>query len=120
MILPIVFINKTKDGFYNEPFRRIKGAPRNIDRYVSSTISLTFAIGSALAASTGILYKSAPVYEALHLERCLSIKAFVAAVLGGDQVYREGMLGGILLGLVKVCLRYIFQQSLQMLCFRSF
>jgi branched-chain amino acid transport system permease protein len=68
---------------------------------VNKTISLTFAIGSALAAIAGILYLCQ--YQSLKptLGAMPGIKAFVAAVLGGIGSVPGAMLGGIILGLVE-------------------
>ena len=68
---------------------------------VNRTISLTFAIGSALAAIAGILFISQ--YESLYptLGAMPGIKAFVAAVLGGIGSIPGAMLGGIVLGIIE-------------------
>ena len=68
---------------------------------VNKTISLTFAIGSALAAIAGILYMAQ--YETLKptMGALPGIKAFVAAVLGGIGSIPGAMLGGILLGIIE-------------------
>ncbi len=67
---------------------------------VNQVISLTFAIGSALAAIGGILiafdYKCYPT-----LGMMTGLKAFVAAVAGGIGNITGAMLGGILLGLLE-------------------
>ena len=68
---------------------------------VNGTISLTFAIGSGLAAVAGILYISQ--YETLMptLGALPGIKAFVAAVLGGIGSIPGAMFGGIILGIIE-------------------
>ena len=68
---------------------------------VNRTISLTFAIGSALAAVAGLLFICQ--YESLQptLGALPGIKAFVAAVLGGIGSVPGAMLGGILLGIIE-------------------
>ena len=68
---------------------------------VNSTISMTFAIGSALAAIAGVLLCSTypslmPTTGALP-----GIKAFTAAVFGGIGSIPGAMLGGILLGIIE-------------------
>jgi branched-chain amino acid transport system permease protein len=64
-------------------------------------ISLTFGLGSALAAAGGILY--ALNYPAInpYMGILPGLKAFVAAVLGGIGNIRGAALGGVLLGLVE-------------------
>jgi branched-chain amino acid transport system permease protein len=69
---------------------------------VNRTISITFAIGSALAAIAGILlwakvFKLEPTTGALP-----GIKAFTAAVLGGIGSIPGAMLGGVLLGVIEI------------------
>lgn len=67
---------------------------------VNQVISLTFAIGSALAATAGILvaldYKVYPTMGAM-----AGLKAFVAAVLGGIGNITGAMVGGIILGILE-------------------
>jgi branched-chain amino acid transport system permease protein len=72
----------------------------NVDR----TISITFVIGSALAAAAGFLY--ALKYPQLKQTAdtvwvMLGLKAFVAAVVGGIGNIRGAMLGGLVIGLIE-------------------
>ena len=68
---------------------------------VNQTISVTFAIGSALAAVAGVLLCTA--YPALTptTGSMPGIKAFTAAVFGGIGSIPGAMLGGILLGVIE-------------------
>ncbi|MFA9465441.1 MAG: branched-chain amino acid ABC transporter permease [Velocimicrobium sp.] len=95
------FIHKTKMGSAMRAVSEDKGAAELMGIDVNKTISLTFAIGSALAAIAGILYICQ--YQSLRptLGAMPGIKAFVAAVLGGIGSVPGAMLGGILLGLVE-------------------
>lgn len=101
MILLTLFINKTKLGSAMRAVSEDKGAAELMGINVNSTISMTFAIGSALAAVAGILYISQ--YQSMKptLGALSGIKAFVAAVLGGIGSIPGAMLGGILLGLIE-------------------
>ena len=71
---------------------------------VDRVISITFCIGSALAAAAGFLYAlkypgiNQPAYTVWVL---LGLKAFVAAVVGGIGNVRGAMLGGISIGLIE-------------------
>jgi len=71
---------------------------------VDRVISLTFVIGSTLAAAAGLLYASKyvtlqqPAHAAWIL---LGLKAFVAAVVGGIGNIRGAMLGGMTIGLLE-------------------
>ena len=101
MILLTLFINKTNMGSAMRAVSEDKGAAELMGINVNSTISMTFAIGSALAAVAGILYISQ--YQSMKptLGALPGIKAFVAAVLGGIGSIPGAMLGGILLGLIE-------------------
>ena len=78
-----------------------KGAAELMGISVNRTISMTFAIGSALAAVAGLLFICQ--YESLRptLGALPGIKAFVAAVLGGIGSVPGAMLGGIILGIIE-------------------
>jgi branched-chain amino acid transport system permease protein len=81
---------------YNRPIVPLMGVP--VDR----VISLTFAIGSAIAAAGGLLYGLAyPVLDPLMGVR-IGWWAFIAAVVGGIGNIRGAMLGGYILGIVEV------------------
>ena len=101
MILLTLFINKTKAGSAMRAVSEDKGAAELMGINVNQTISMTFAIGSALAAEAGILYICQ--YQSLRptLGALPGIKAFVAAVLGGIGSVPGAMLGGILLGVIE-------------------
>ena len=101
MILLTLFINKTKAGRAMRAVSEDKGAAELMGISVNRTISMTFAIGSALAAVAGLLFISQ--YESLQptLGALPGIKAFVAAVLGGIGSVPGAMLGGILLGIIE-------------------
>jgi branched-chain amino acid transport system permease protein len=95
------FINNTKAGKAMRAVSEDKAAAELMGINVNRTISMTFAIGSALAAIAGILFVCQ--YQSLKptLGALPGIKAFVAAVLGGIGSVPGAMLGGILLGLIE-------------------
>ncbi|SFR54957.1 branched-chain amino acid ABC transporter permease [Anaeromicropila populeti] len=101
MIALTLFIQKTKTGRAMRAVSEDKGAAELMGINVNRTISITFAIGSALAAIAGILY----ICQFQSLKPTLGalpgIKAFVAAVLGGIGSIPGAMLGGILLGVIE-------------------
>ncbi len=101
MILLTLFVNNTKTGKAMLAVSEDKGAAQLMGINVNSTISLTFAIGSALAAIAGALLCSAyptldPTTGAMP-----GIKAFVAAVFGGIGSIPGAMIGGVLLGVIE-------------------
>lgn len=95
------FIEKTKIGTAMRAVSEDKAAAELMGIDVNKTISMTFAIGSALAAVAGILFVCQ--YQSLKptLGALPGIKAFVAAVLGGIGSIPGAMLGGILLGIIE-------------------
>lgn len=70
--------------------------------HVNSTISLTFAIGSGLAAIAGVLLCSAYPNLVPTTGSMPGIKAFTAAVFGGIGSIPGAMLGGVLLGIIEI------------------
>ena len=96
-----LFINRTKAGSAMRAVSEDRGAAARMGINGTRTISMTFAIGSALAAVAGILYICQ--YQSLRptLGALPGIKAFVAAVLGGIGSVPGAMLGGIMLGLIE-------------------
>ena len=96
-----LFTGKTKMGKAMRVVAEDKGAAELMGINVNLTISITFAIGSALAAVAGILFICQ--YESLSptLGALPGIKAFVAAVLGGIGSIPGAMLGGVVLGIIE-------------------
>lgn len=101
MVLLTLFINKTKAGSAMLAVSEDKDAAQLMGINVNRTISMTFAIGSALAAVAGILFASSYAYVYPTLGALPGIKAFVAAVLGGIGSIPGAMIGGILLGIIE-------------------
>ena len=78
---------------------------------VNKTISLTFAIGSGLAAIAGVLLCSAYPTLSPYTGAMPGIKAFTAAVFGGIGSIPGALIGGILLGVIEILGRaYISSQ----------
>lgn len=95
-----LFVDRSKLGkamratSQNQPVAALMGINVNL------IISLTFAIGSALAAVAGVLmaleFKVYPTMGTM-----AGLKAFIAAVVGGIGNISGAMLGGIILGLLE-------------------
>ncbi|MDO5144249.1 MAG: branched-chain amino acid ABC transporter permease [bacterium] len=102
MVSLTLFINKTKLGKAMRAVSEDKGAAELMGINVNATISMTFAIGSALAAIAGVLLCSA--YPTLQptTGSMPGIKAFTAAVFGGIGSIPGAMIGGILLGIIEI------------------
>ena len=102
MIALTLFTGKTKMGKAMRVVSEDKGAAELMGINVNLTITVTFAIGSALAAVAGVLLCSAyPTLQPTTGARP-GIKAFTAAVFGGIGSIPGAMLGGILLGVIEI------------------
>ena len=102
MVLLTLFTSKTKLGKAMRCVSEDRGAAELMGINVNRTISLTFAIGSALAAIAGILLCSSyPILQPT-TGSMPGIKAFTAAVFGGIGSIPGAMLGGILLGIIEI------------------
>ena len=102
MIALTLFTGKTKMGKAMRAVSEDKGAAQLMGINVNSTISLTFAIGSGLAAVAGVLLCSAYPTLMPTTGSMPGIKAFTAAVFGGIGSIPGAMLGGILLGIIEI------------------
>ena len=102
MIVLTLFTSKTKIGKAMRACSEDKGAAQLMGINVNRTISITFAIGSALAAVAGVLLCSAYPTLTPTTGSMPGIKAFTAAVFGGIGSIPGAMLGGILLGIIEI------------------
>jgi len=96
------FVNHTKPGRAMKAVSEDRGAAQLMGINVNATISLTFAIGSGLAAVAGVLLCSAYPSLTPYTGAMPGIKAFVAAVFGGIGSIPGAMIGGILLGVIEI------------------
>lgn len=96
------FTGKTKMGKAMRACSEDKGAAQLMGIDVNFTISVTFAIGSALAAIAGVLLCSAYPTLMPTTGSMPGIKAFTAAVFGGIGSIPGAMIGGILLGIIEI------------------
>jgi len=102
MAVLTAFISRTKLGKAMRCVSEDRGAAQLMGINVNRTISLTFAIGSALAAVAGILLCSAYPTLMPTTGSMPGIKAFTAAVFGGIGSIPGAMIGGILLGVIEI------------------
>lgn len=100
-----VFVKKTRTGRAMVAVSEDKGAAMLMGINVNMIITITFAIGSALAAAASVFYlMQIPSVEPT-LGSMPGIKAFTAAVIGGIGSIPGAMIGGVLLGVIeKICL----------------
>jgi branched-chain amino acid transport system permease protein len=80
---------------------------------LNTIASLTFALGSALAAAAGILFAVAyPVLDP-YIGITYGWKAFVAAILGGRGSVKGACLAGFLLGFIEIFVGAYLSSSLR-------
>lgn len=102
MIVLTLFTNKSKMGTAMRAVSEDKGAAQLMGINVNTTISITFAIGSGLAAIAGVLLCSAYPTLMPTTGSLPGIKAFTAAVFGGIGSIPGAFIGGILLGIIEI------------------
>ncbi len=102
MVALTLFTGHTKMGTAMRAVSEDKGAAQLMGINVNTTISVTFAIGSGLAAIAGVLLCSAYPTLMPTTGSMPGIKAFTAAVFGGIGSIPGAMLGGILLGVIEI------------------
>ncbi|NLM46324.1 MAG: branched-chain amino acid ABC transporter permease [Firmicutes bacterium] len=101
MLVLQYIVLKTKTGKAMRAVSFDKDAALLMGINVDSVISITFAIGSALAAVAGVLLGM--YYQTIYplMGTMPGLKAFVAAVLGGIGIIPGAMAGGFLLGIIE-------------------
>ena len=111
MISLMWFIKNTKPGAAMRAVSEDKDAAMLMGINVNKTISLTFAIGSGLAAVAGALLCSSYPSLTPYTGSMPGIKAFTAAVFGGIGSIPGAFIGGILLGVIEILAKaYISSQ----------
>ena len=97
-----IFVKKTRMG------KAMRAVPQDPDASilaginVNKVITITFAIGSGLAAIAALMYCSGYPRVTNDMGSMMGIKAFIAAVFGGIGVIPGAMLGGVLVGLIEI------------------
>ncbi len=102
MLVLTWFTGKTKMGKAMRACSENKAAAQLMGINVDTTISMTFAIGSALAAVAGVLYMSSYPILVPTTGSMPGIKAFTAAVFGGIGSIPGAFLGGLVLGVIEI------------------
>lgn len=95
------FTTRTRTGKAMRAVSEDRDAAQLMGINVNQTISMTFAIGSALAAVAGVLLCSTVPTLQPTTGSMPGIRAFTAAVFGGIGSIPGAMLGGILLGVIE-------------------
>lgn len=100
-----LFVNKTKYGKAMLAVSEDYGAAELVGINVNQVMTLTFAIGSALAGVASVLYVASYPQIQPFMGSMLGIKAFTAAVLGGIGSISGAVVGGLILGIIEVLTR---------------
>lgn len=101
MTLLHTFVMKTKSGKAMRSVAQDKVMASLVGINIDRVISVTFIIGSGLAAVAGVMVAAYYGLVNYSIGYSAGIKAFTAAVLGGIGSIPGAMLGGIVLGLVE-------------------
>lgn len=102
MVFMQLFIKKTKLGKAMRAVPQDKDAAILCGINVNKIITITFAVGSGLAAVAALMYCAKYPRVTNDMGSMMGLKAFIAAVLGGIGVIPGAMLGGILVGLIEI------------------
>ena len=102
MVCLTLFTGNTRMGKAMRACSEDRGAATLMGINVNSTISLTFAIGSGLAAVAGVLMCSAYPTLIPTTGSLPGIKAFTAAVIGGIGSIPGAFVGGLALGIIEI------------------
>lgn len=100
-----VFVKFTKMGRAMVATSEDRDATQLMGINVNMVITVTFAIGSALAAIAGLFYLIKAPSISNTFGSMPGIKAFTAAVIGGIGSIPGAMIGGIVLGIIE-CFSY--------------
>ena len=101
MIALQLFVKYTNMGKSMRAVSEDKDASILMGVHVNKTITITFAIGSGLAAVASLMYCAQYPSVTTTMGSMLGLKAFVAAVLGGIGIIPGAMLGGLTIGIVE-------------------
>ena len=102
LLLMQYVISRTKMGKAMRATANDKAAARLMGINVDGIISLTFALGAALAGAGGVLYAIAFPQIWTFMGVMPGLKAFIAAVLGGIGSVPGAFIGSLLMGEIDV------------------
>ena len=108
MVLLTLFVNRTRVGKAMRAVSEDQGAAQLVGIHIDPSISITFALGPALAAVAAVLYSSTYPLINPYMGSMLGLRAFIAAVIGGIGVIPGAMIGGFIIGIAEALIkRYI-------------
>jgi branched-chain amino acid transport system permease protein len=112
MILLTIFVQKSRMGKAMRAVSEDTGAAQLMGINVNITISMTFAIGCALAGIGAFLYCISYPSISPTMGSMPGLKAFIAAVLGGIGILPGAMLGGFIMGIAESLTKGFISTSL--------
>ena len=112
MVLLTVFVSRSRAGKAMRAVSEDQGAAQLMGINIDTSISLTFAIGSAMAAVAAVLYSSTYPLINPYMGSMLGLKAFIAAVIGGSGVIPGAMIGGFLIGIAEALIKGYISSAL--------
>lgn len=102
MVALTLFVKTTRLGKAMRAVPQDREAATIVGINVNKIITITFAIGSGLAAVAAMMYCSTYPRCTTDMGSMMGIKAFIAAVLGGIGIIPGAMLGGLIVGLIEI------------------
>jgi branched-chain amino acid transport system permease protein len=111
MLALTFFVKKTKIGKAMRAVSEDGQASTLMGININRTITITFMIGSGLAAVASMMYCTAYPQVNPYMGSMLGLKAFVAAVLGGIGIIPGAMLGGMVIGFVETMTKSYISSS---------
>jgi branched-chain amino acid transport system permease protein len=111
LVLGLLFIiHRTKPGLAMRAISRDIETTRLMGVSVDKIIALTFALGSALAAASGIMWALRYPQIQPYMGITPGLKAFIAAVFGGIGSIPGAMVGGLILGGMEILIIAVYPQ----------
>jgi branched-chain amino acid transport system permease protein len=104
LIVLLYIVNKTKTGMAMRAVSRDYEAARLMGINVDNIVSITFFLGSVLAALGGMMWGIKYPNLIPLMGIMPGLKAFIAAVIGGIGNIKGAVLGGFLLGMSEIML----------------
>jgi len=104
----LFLINKTKTGMAMRASSKDFETARLMGINVNKTISMTFLIGSALAAVGAVIWGQRYPQIQPFVGVMPGLKCFIAAVIGGIGNIKGAVVGGMLLGVMEILIVWRF------------
>ena len=117
MIALQLFVQKTRPGRAMRAVSEDLSAAKLMGINVNNVISLTFAIGCALAAVGSLFYSQKVGYIKPLTGSLPGLKAFIAAVLGGIGIIPGAVLGGFVIGILETFVNYFASEYVDAVVF---